>query len=110
MIDSVELPLRVQRMKATFITSNMEGGKQVVQEQIVTGKFTPRNPSTIVEYTHTMHASVKTFMETDFSSYLHLGEHAMEGLFQLCNDRDVEENQHEGSSYKVRPSSSPPGK
>ena len=36
-------------MKATFITSNMEGGKQVVQEQIVTGKFTPRKPSTIVE-------------------------------------------------------------
>lgn len=45
----------------------------MVRDQVSTRKFTPRRSSVIVEHTHEMHAFVKTFMETYFASYLHLG-------------------------------------
>lgn len=57
-----------------------------------------------------MHASVKTFMETNFVAYLHLGELDLEGLHQLYSDPDVEEDQPKGSSSNIEPSSNPLGK
>lgn len=47
------------------------------------------------------YALVKTFMETDFASLHHLGELDLEGIFQLCNDPDAEENLSEGVPLKV---------
>ncbi|CAH1446247.1 unnamed protein product [Lactuca virosa] len=52
-----------------------------------------------------MHTFVKSFMETYFALYLHLGELDMEGLRRLCNDYDAEDNQPEGSSSKFEPAS-----
>lgn len=54
-----------------------------------------------------MHATVKAFMETDFTSYLRLGELDMEGLRQLCDDSDAEDSQVEDGSSHVDAS---PGK
>ncbi|CAI9280372.1 unnamed protein product [Lactuca saligna] len=54
-----------------------------------------------------MHASLKAFMETDFASYLQLGELDMEGLHQLCNNFDAEDNQSKGSFSKGVPSTNP---
>ncbi|CAI9302962.1 unnamed protein product [Lactuca saligna] len=81
-IESVEFLLGVWQMKEKCMAANVEGGKQVIREHVV----------------------------TDFASYLHLFELVMEGLCQLCNDPDAEENQPEGSSSKVGPSSGPLGK
>lgn len=55
----------------------------------------------MVELTQAMHASVKSFMEKDFASLLHLGELDLEGLRQLCRDPDVEENPLEGDPLRV---------
>ncbi|CAH1427946.1 unnamed protein product [Lactuca virosa] len=77
-------------MKVACMDASVEGGKHVVWD-----------------YTQVMHASVKTFMETDFSSYLHLGELDIEGLRRLCIDSEVEDNQPKGSSSKGGSSSSP---
>ncbi|CAH1446249.1 unnamed protein product [Lactuca virosa] len=53
--------------------------------------FDPGELSVVVEMTQAMHASVKAFMDTDFASYLCLGELDLGGLCQLCNDPDVED-------------------
>lgn len=88
----------------------VKGGKQVVREQVATGKFTLREPSAIKHHTHSMHASVETFMETNFSSNLHLGQLDIEGLHRLCCDFDTKENQPKGNSSKVEHSANPLGK
>lgn len=77
---------------------------------MATRKFNPDETSLALEQTQEMDASVKAFMETDFSSYLHLGELDLESLHQLCYDLHPEENLLAGSSHNVRPSSTPPGK
>ncbi|CAH1449988.1 unnamed protein product [Lactuca virosa] len=72
------------------MASEVEGGKQVVREQIATGKFVPGKPRTLLEHTRAMHMEVKSFLETDFASYLHVCELDIEGLRQLCSDSDAE--------------------
>ncbi|CAH1445154.1 unnamed protein product [Lactuca virosa] len=94
-------------MKVVYMDASVEGGKQVVREKVATGKFILGEPSALVEHTQAMHASLKTFVNTDFSSYLRLSELDMEGINRLCSDSDAEDNQPEFSSYKVRPSSNP---
>ncbi|CAH1432861.1 unnamed protein product [Lactuca virosa] len=92
-------------MKAACVTAGVEGGKQVVKEQVASGKFDPQEPSTVVEMTQDMHASVKSLMEKNFASLLYLGELGLEGLRQLCRDPDIEENPPEGDTLKVGSSS-----
>lgn len=89
-IESVEFSLWVWNMKATCIAVGVEGSKQVVQEQVHIRKFNHGEPSSVVEQTQAMHASVKAFMEIDFSSYLRLGELNLEGIHQLCSNHDAE--------------------
>lgn len=86
----------------------VEGGKQVIKEQIATGKFMPGELNTLLEHTHVIYAEVKSFLETDFASYLHVGELDMEGLCLLCNDPDAEGKHLEVISSWARPSSTPP--
>lgn len=57
-----------------------------------------------------MHASVKAFMEMDFTSYLLLGELDIKGIHQLCSDANIQDNHLEGSSSRTGPSSNTPGK
>ncbi|CAH1442033.1 unnamed protein product [Lactuca virosa] len=87
----------------------VEGGKQVVREQITIGRFVPGEPNALLENTQAMHAEVKYFVETDFASCLHLGELDIEGLRQLCSDSDVEGKHLEASTSGAQPSSTPPG-
>ncbi|CAH1439982.1 unnamed protein product [Lactuca virosa] len=86
--------------------AGVEGGRQVVKEQVASGRFDPQEPSNMVKLTQSMHASVKTFMETDFASFLHLSELDLEGLRQLCRDPGADENPPEGDPLKVGSSSS----
>ena len=60
-----------------------------------------------VEHAQAMHATVKSFMETDFASYLRLGDLDIAGLHQLCDDPDTEEGQPEGGSSHTGTSSTP---
>lgn len=71
-IESAEFSLGVRRMKAACMDVGVEGGKHVVWEQVSIGKFTLGESSALADHTQAMHASVKTFVKTDFASYLHL--------------------------------------
>ncbi|CAH1452882.1 unnamed protein product [Lactuca virosa] len=88
-------------MKATCMATGVEGGKQVIREQISTRKFVPGKLSTLLEYTQAMHAEVKSFLETEFVSYLHLGDLYIEGLHQLCNDSDAEWNHLDANTSRA---------
>lgn len=85
-VKSTNSSLGVRCMKATFMDAGIKGGKLVIREQIATRTFMPDEPSTLLEHTQEMHVEMKSFLETDFASYLHLGELDTEGLCQLCND------------------------
>ena len=51
MVESPKFSLRVRGMKEACMVVSVEGGKQVVREQVATGKFNPGEPSAIVEHT-----------------------------------------------------------
>ncbi|CAH1454424.1 unnamed protein product [Lactuca virosa] len=97
-------------MKVTCVTTGVEGGRQVVNEQVASGRFDTQEPSTMVELSQVVHASVKKFMETDFAFLLYLCELDLEGLRQLCRDPDAAENRPEGDPLKVGSSSTTLGK
>lgn len=42
-------------------------------EQVVAGKFNPKEPSAVVEQSQAMHDSMKAFMEINLTLYLCLG-------------------------------------
>lgn len=70
-IKSIEFLLGVWKMKVASMTAGVEGGKMLVWGQVTTKKFTPGEPSAIVEQTRAMHASIKNFMVIDFAFYLY---------------------------------------
>ncbi|CAH1444659.1 unnamed protein product [Lactuca virosa] len=96
-------------MKVVCMADGVEDGKQVIREQVAARKFAPGDPSAFLEYTQVMHAEVKSFLETDFASYLNIGDLDMEGLRLLCSDPDVEREFPEGSTSGVGPSAPAPG-
>ena len=85
-----------------------ESGKHAIREQVAVGKFIPDKLSTLLEDTQAMHSELKSFLETDFASYLHLGELDMEGLCQLWSDLDAEGKHLEAKTSGARPYSIPP--
>ncbi|CAH1450684.1 unnamed protein product [Lactuca virosa] len=89
------------------MATGVEGGKQVLREQVAARKFTPGESSVLLQYTQVIHAEVKSFLETDFASYLHLGELNMEGLRLLCSDPDLEGECTKGSTSGTEPSPYP---
>lgn len=104
-VESVEFPLGVRRMKVACMAAGVEGRKQVIMEHISTKKFVSGESSALLEHTQAMHAGVKSFLETYYSSYLHLGELDMKGLRHLCSNPDVEERHPKGSNFGFGPSS-----
>ncbi|CAH1433750.1 unnamed protein product [Lactuca virosa] len=96
-------------MKAACIATGVESGKKVIREQVAIGKFIPGEPSALLEYTQAMHVELKSFLDTDFASYLHLGELDMDGLRLLCNSPDVEGDCPEGSTFGAESSAPAPG-
>lgn len=88
--ESSEFTLGIKQMKAMCMVAGEEGSKQVIMEQVATGKHTHGKPNALLEYTQAMHDEVKSFLERDFASYLHLSELYMEGLRLLCSDPNVE--------------------
>ena len=48
-IESIEFSLGVRQMKVACVVVGMEGGKQVVREQVATKKIDPRELSVVVE-------------------------------------------------------------
>lgn len=106
-VDSVEFSLSVRRITTTCMVVRVEDGKQVIREQVSSGKFIPIESNALLEHTQVMHAKVKSFLETKFSSYPRLGELDMEGLRQLCGDLDVKERCLEDIISRFGPSSTP---
>lgn len=92
-------------MKGPCVAAGIEGAKQVVQDQVATTKFDPGEPSAVIQKTQAMHASVKSSIETEFASYLYMGELDLEGICQLCSNLDTEQSPPEGSSLNDEPSS-----
>lgn len=84
-IESDEFALGIRRLKATCVATGMEGGEQVVREQLVTRNFNLVEPSATSQLTQAMHASMKAFLDKDFASYLCLGELDKAGFHQLSN-------------------------
>lgn len=80
----------------------------MIKEQITTRKFVPGEPSTLLDHTQAMNIVAKSFLETDFASYIHLGELDMEGLYQLCNNLDVVGKHLQAGTFGDQPSSTPP--
>ncbi|CAI9289979.1 unnamed protein product [Lactuca saligna] len=109
LIESSKFTLGIKQMKATCMEVGVESGKQIIREQVASGKFTPGEMSTLLEYTQAMHVEVKYFLEIDFASYLHFGELDMDGLLLLCSDPDIEGECHEGSTSGTKPSPPAPG-
>lgn len=69
-VESLDFSLGVRHMKAAYMAIEVKVGKKVIREQIATGEFVFGEPSTLLEHTQVMHADVKCFLETEFSSYL----------------------------------------
>ncbi|CAH1445427.1 unnamed protein product [Lactuca virosa] len=96
-------------MKEPCMAPGVESGKHVIREKNFTRKFVHGEPSTLLEHTQAMHAEVKSFLETDLASYIHLGDLDIEGLRQLCNDLDVEGKHIEANTSEALPSHTPHG-
>ncbi|CAI9267547.1 unnamed protein product [Lactuca saligna] len=105
--ESNEFALGVKRMKMACLIASVENGKQVIQEQVATRKLIFGEMDATAKHAQAIHAAIKSFMETNFASYLRLGELDIGGLRQMCDDPNSEEGHLEGGSSQVGPSSTP---
>ena len=67
-IESSEFTLGINKMKAMCMETRVEGGKQVITEQVTTGKLAPGKLSALLKYSQAMHANVKSLLEVYFTS------------------------------------------
>lgn len=79
-VECSKFVIGVKWMKMACMAAGIENGKQEVRKQVITGKFVPRDAVATTDHIHAMYAAVEAFMETNFVSYLHLGELDMAGL------------------------------
>lgn len=108
LIESEEVSLGFLHLKVACIAIGFESGKQVVWKQLAIGNFNLEDPTAASQSSQSMHAAIKAFLETNFASYLHLGELDLAGTCQLCLDPSEEERPLMGYSGNVVPSSTPP--
>ncbi|CAH1451465.1 unnamed protein product [Lactuca virosa] len=94
-------------MKMTCMYVGVENSKQVIQEQVVAGKSVSWESDATTEHAQAMHDAIKSFIQTNFSSYLRLGELDIGGLRQMCDEPDSEEGHSEGDASHAGPSSAP---
>lgn len=107
LIKCSEFILGIKQVKDACMAVGVLGGKQVIREQVASGKFTPGEPSALLKYTQAIHVEVNSFLEKDFASYLQLGELDMEGLRLLCTDPDFAGECPKGSTSRSGPSPCP---
>lgn len=102
-----EFSLGVRRLKAEYVATDIESSKQTVQKQLATRIFNPAERSAATQPAQEMHATIKEFVETNFSLYLCLDELDLAGLCQLRLDPPLEERRPVVYPGDIRPSSAP---
>ncbi|CAH1421206.1 unnamed protein product [Lactuca virosa] len=75
-------------MKVTYVAAGVERGKQVVLVSSSGSGSGPSEPGVVARSTDVMHTSIRSFAETDFISYLRLGELCLADLHQLCSEEE----------------------
>ncbi|CAH1413281.1 unnamed protein product [Lactuca virosa] len=108
-IESGDFSLGIRRMKSACVVAGMESGKEAVRKQLAIGHFNPSESNDVIQSAHTMRASIKACAQTDFVSYLRLGELDLTSLRQLCCDSNSEGPVLDSGSGGVGPSSLPHG-
>ena len=63
LIKSSEFRLRIKQMKVAYMATGVEGGKQVIREQVAIGKFIPGEPSSF-RLDHTWQRLLVTCIKT----------------------------------------------
>ncbi|CAI9271369.1 unnamed protein product [Lactuca saligna] len=98
-VENNEFALGIRGVKAGYVAAGVERGKQTVQVLSSGSGFGPSEPGVIAQPTDAMHAVVRAFAETDFASYLKLGELGLVDLCQLCSEEEdiVPDDDVEGS-------------
>ena len=79
------------RVQAACMATGMEHGKRAFRELVIAGNFDPRVEVNVATKTREMEDTIATFMETDFASYLRLGDIDLVGLHALYEDAQSDE-------------------
>lgn len=90
------------------VVASIETVKKRVWKQLATKDFDPTELDTTAQSAQAMHASIKVFLETDFISYLCLGELDLPGIRQICLDSPVGERPPTSYPGDVGPSINSP--
>lgn len=85
-IESGDFALVIHLMKATCVAAGVEKGKQTTLTLSSSSGSDSSKPDVVARSTDAMHATIRDFAETDFASYLRLGELGLADHFQLCSE------------------------
>ncbi|CAH1413299.1 unnamed protein product [Lactuca virosa] len=94
-----EFTLGIRRVKAVCVAVGVERGKQAVLVLSSGSGSGPSESGVVARFTDAMHAAIRAFAETDFASYLRLGELGLANICQLCSENEevVPDDDVEGS-------------
>ncbi|CAI9299647.1 unnamed protein product [Lactuca saligna] len=87
-IESSEFALGIRRMKASCVATSVENGKQVARAWSVGNGPGSSDSDVVAQSNDATHDAIRAFSETNFASYLRLGELGLADLFQLCSKED----------------------
>lgn len=87
-VESSEFALGIHCVKFVCVVAGIKMGKWMARVWSVGSGPGSSDPDTATRSVEAMHAAIKAFAETDFTSYLHLVEIILSDLFQLCSEEE----------------------
>lgn len=82
-VESSDFVLGIRRMKASYVAASVENGKQVARAWSVGNGPSSSDPDAMAQPVDAMYDAIRAFAETDFASYLRLGELGLSDLFPI---------------------------
>ncbi|CAH1426963.1 unnamed protein product [Lactuca virosa] len=83
-----EFALGICHVKAACLAAGVENGKQVARTWSAGNSLGSSDPNVVAQSIDAMHAAIRAFSETDFVSYLRLGELSLADLRQLYSEEE----------------------
>ncbi|CAH1417872.1 unnamed protein product [Lactuca virosa] len=87
-VESSEFVPGIRRVKAVCVVIGVERGKQAALVFSSSSGSGRSEPGVVAQSTDPMHAAIRAFVETDFTSYLRLGELGLSDLRHLCSEEE----------------------
>lgn len=87
-VDSIKFELGIRHVKSPCVAFGIEKGKQMARSWLAGNCLGFYDSDVAAQFVDAMYVAISAFSETDFASYIRLGELGLDDIRQLCSKEE----------------------